>query len=648
MAEEYRKARKSGAKQAARARAQGKDPYPPALDDVLGGRMPAGEVSMGLVEVPLELVAGTRSRGRQSVFSPDFLPVAEESSEFALKWSQLLEHQKEEGIRDPIVAYEYLQRFYVAEGNKRVSVARYLDMPQISAIVTRVLPPEGAASPEELARYREFMRFYAVAPIYAIFLSHPGDYLKLARLLGKTLDEPWSEDEVKRLSSVFALFARAYAKRTGEKLELSASDAFLAYLEAYADAEPLNISSVVLEERVRALMGEFELASRKPEASYAAVPLEGKGRIASAVTGIVRGTRHLKAAFIYDRDPATSGWVAMHEQGRAELERRLGDAIETSAVFDCASDESFSAAVDAAEADGCTLIFTPSARQAEQSLRAGVAHPKLTIVNNSLNFPRSSVRTYHARMYEVKFALGALAASCTETHHVGYAAFSPIFGTVAEVNAFAAGVALVDPKTIVHLRWLTAEDGRWRERLSDFGVDVVSGRDYPDPADENEPFGLFRMDASGACVQKLATPVWDWGRYLELIVRSIQDDSWTRLRDAGKGDAVNLWWGLAAGVVGARLAPELPASQKRLVELIESGVAAGVTGVFDGVFEAEPGVLVQGPSGVRWDDASIAAMSPLMINIEGRIPLKHELSSAGEADVAVAAVSPAIVADGAL
>ena len=30
-------------------------------------------------------------------------------------------------------------------------------------------------------------------------------------------------------------------------------------------------------------------------------------------------------------------------------------------------------------------------------------------------------------------------------------------------------------------------------------------------------------------------------------------------------------------------------------------------------------------------------MSPLMINIEGRIPLKHELWSAGEADVAVAA-----------
>ena len=46
----------------------------------------------------------------------------------------------EEGIRDPIKVYEYLNWFYVVEGNKRVSVLKYCDAYSISAVVTRLIP----------------------------------------------------------------------------------------------------------------------------------------------------------------------------------------------------------------------------------------------------------------------------------------------------------------------------------------------------------------------------------------------------------------------------------------------------------------------------------------------------------------------------
>ena len=46
----------------------------------------------------------------------------------------------DEGIRDPITCYEYMGRFYVQEGNKRVSVLKYFDASSITGNVTRVVP----------------------------------------------------------------------------------------------------------------------------------------------------------------------------------------------------------------------------------------------------------------------------------------------------------------------------------------------------------------------------------------------------------------------------------------------------------------------------------------------------------------------------
>ena len=42
-----------------------------------------------------------------------------------MKWSDLYDSYKQEGIRDAIKVYEYMNRYYVQEGNKRVSVSHY-------------------------------------------------------------------------------------------------------------------------------------------------------------------------------------------------------------------------------------------------------------------------------------------------------------------------------------------------------------------------------------------------------------------------------------------------------------------------------------------------------------------------------------------
>ena len=234
MIEDYRKACKRGRREVSDAVSHGRYPYLPVLDDILGNDAHgSGEVPIGVRDVPMELVVGTKTRARANTFSCGFLPIADEGSEFAAKWSRLYDAQISEGIRDPVVVYEYLQRFYVQEGNKRVSVLRSLDVPTITASITRVMP---APSEDPAIRcYHEFVRLYQVAPVYGLRFSQEGACEQLATLLGQSLDEPWPEDTVRALTSTFYRFTRSYRARGGDMLAQTVADAFE---EARGNAKP--------------------------------------------------------------------------------------------------------------------------------------------------------------------------------------------------------------------------------------------------------------------------------------------------------------------------------------------------------------------------------------------------------------------------
>lgn len=72
--EEYKKARKAAMKQYRTCASRGWSLYPPVLDEVSAYVKTAGEEVLGEMEIPLSLVTGTRTAGRQNAFSKDFLP----------------------------------------------------------------------------------------------------------------------------------------------------------------------------------------------------------------------------------------------------------------------------------------------------------------------------------------------------------------------------------------------------------------------------------------------------------------------------------------------------------------------------------------------------------------------------------------------
>ena len=136
----YEKAYKLGKKDYQYRAMHGMLPTLEVLDDILPPRGSYSEVPLGLVQIPLEQVVGTKTNGRSNAFSGNFMPILKIDSEFAQKWIALSESHVNEGIHTPVKAYEYMNKFYIEEGNKRVSVMKFFGVVSAPGMVTRIVP----------------------------------------------------------------------------------------------------------------------------------------------------------------------------------------------------------------------------------------------------------------------------------------------------------------------------------------------------------------------------------------------------------------------------------------------------------------------------------------------------------------------------
>ena len=210
--DEYARALRSGQREYKELIGAGREPYPEVLDDILTDISTEATQQIGLVEIPIDLIVGTKSGGRIWAFTAGFMPLLDEKSEFATKWVNLcMAHLSDEGIREPITCFEYLGKFYVQEGNKRVSVLKYFGAARISAVVTRILPKQDN-SPRVKA-YFEFLDFYKVSGLYSIQFRRPGDYQKLLAALDKNPGEVWTDREKLTFTAYFQYFREVYSSQ---------------------------------------------------------------------------------------------------------------------------------------------------------------------------------------------------------------------------------------------------------------------------------------------------------------------------------------------------------------------------------------------------------------------------------------------------
>ena len=227
---DYLDALKLGKKEYRAASSNGQYPYLPVLDEILKHVEIEKDEKLGLVNIPLNRIVGTATSGRTEAFARNFMPLLEYGTEFSAKWANLSDAQVEEGIRDPIQAYEYMNRFYVIEGNKRVSVMKFFGAVSIPGNVIRKVPKR--TDDEENQRYYEFMDFYEKTGINSLYVSKLSRFSKIIELVGET-EEPWSIERRKEFNAVFFMFRKVFKERGGGKLPIKSGDALVPFLTIY-------------------------------------------------------------------------------------------------------------------------------------------------------------------------------------------------------------------------------------------------------------------------------------------------------------------------------------------------------------------------------------------------------------------------------
>lgn len=614
--DDYRKAYKSGKKDYQNRMLRGEKPTLEVLDSLLPSSDSLSMVSLGLVQIPIDQIAGTRYEGRSNAFAGNFMPILGENTEFAHKWAALSTAHENEGIRDPIKAYEYMNKFYVEEGNKRVSVMKYFQAVSIPGNVTRIIPKRTEEKENKI--YYEFLDFYKLSKINYIWFSKEGSFAKLQKSVGKQADEEWTDDELIDFNSVYSRFAAAFRANGGSKLQITPGDAFLALITIYG-YKALNGATIAeLKKLVEKSWEEFKLLEKDDEIDLKMNPTTEKKPLLSRL--LPTGPARLKVAFIYEKTAVSSAWTYAHELGRLHLEQTFPDEIST-VYYDNITLDTIDDCLQKAIKEGCNLIFTTTPAFAPASVKAAIDHQNIRILNCSLNTSHRYIRTYYARMHEAKFLMGAIAGAMAENNRLLYIEDYPLFGSIANINAFALGARMINPRAQVYLEWSSKKDVDLSERIREIDPACISGKDMVIPEEASRYFGIYHME--GDHPHSLAMPLCHWGRFYEKLIRTIMDGTWKY--DDYSGKAINYWWGMSSGVVDVICSQNLPIGTKRLVELLKNTISTETFNPFSGIIYSQTGIVKGNPDNTLSPE-EIMTMDWLAENIIGSIPQAAQLA----------------------
>lgn len=579
--QQYQKSYRAGQKYCRACMISGSYPYIRVLDEILDESTLIGRMDLGVMEIPTELIIGTKHAERRLAFAANYMPLLPSDTEFAAKWISLCAaHLSEEGINDPISCYEYMGEFYVQEGHKRVSVLRSYGAAGVSARVVRLVP---AYSDDVRVRvYYEFMDFFALTRLYSVDFRRPGGYAKLLEALGCEPGRAWTDSERQSFAASFMRFGEAFRKLNREKLPVTAAEALLVWLRVYKMPDMKAMMMPDLVKSIESVWADIRLLESDEPIAVETEPPEPTDEAArrGLLTRIIEPLpSHLDVAFVHAFRPESSQWTTTHDMGRQYLESQLGDVITVHSYAPEPGQDPAELMEKAVE-EGADVIFATAPPLIGPCLKTAALHPEVRVLNCSLSMPYASIRTYYCRTYEAKFITGAIAGAMSRSGRIGYVANYPILGVTASINAFALGARMTNPEARIDLRWSCVDPSPVADFVRE-GITVISNRDAiaAGQASYVWDWGTYLRREDGS-LTPLASPCWDWGKFYERVVRSIMDGTWDLSAERAGERAVNYWWGMKSGVIDVQLSPDLPAGVRHLAWILKRGLYGGAIDPF--------------------------------------------------------------------
>ena len=614
--EEFIQALKLGQKEYKEASAAGKQLHPLVLDELLSDDIAESVIDVGLVDIPAERIVGVKSSGRVTAFSATFRPLLDLKTEFGAKWVSLCEaHLGETGITDPIQCYEYLGNFYVQEGNKRVSVLRHFDAPQIPAYVKRVLPIK-TDDPRNQAYY-EFLEFYKDAKLYQPQFRRPGDYGKLLKYLGKAKGEPWTEEERRTFRSYYHYFTEAFAA-VGKDADVIPEEALLLWLEIYPYRNLASFSTRELKNSIATLWEDMVTNTKEESVKFQTIAEENEKN--KLISRVISSWDQLNIAFVHQQTPDDSAWVLDHEMGKKHIEEVFGEKIKVRSYYGVSTPEQAELIIQQAVEDGAQVVFTTAPTLRKETLKVAVKYSKVRFLNCSVEQPYSSIRSYYGRFYEAQFIAGAIAGAMACNDRIGYIASFPVFGELASINAFALGAQMTNPRAQIELKWACVEGFPQTELLAD-GIRIVSTQNASSELNACSTNGTYLINDTGEMIP-LGTHIWNWGEFYEYAIKEILSGGMKKEKNSHM--ALNYWLGLDSGVIGMDISARLPQGVRQMANLLYVAVKRGYIDPFGRKIVAQDG-SIKNDGTILFSPEQILRMDWLCENVIGRIPVPGEI-----------------------
>ena len=621
----YEQAYKSGKQAWNQKLLKGESGYLRDLDSMIQPGDIAAEFPLGLVEIPMNKIVGTYTHTRSISFADNYMPIMPNKSEFASKWMYLYDYHIEKGIADPIKVYEYFNRFFVIEGNKRVSVLKFVNGTTINGQVIRLIPKRDPNNKLNTIYY-EFMNFYKQTHINTIWFSEVGRFTELLDYIKqyRTLINDESADKI-FLANCYRPFRQLYLEHGGDQLELTTGDAFLTFLKIYGlDKE---ITSEAYKLKIRSLIDELKVIdSEVTHVQTEGIQMSKKKSMFTSLSDLVTTKKALKIAFVYAKSVSSSGWAYAHELGRLHIDNIFKEQITTVKIEGVPENDKAFETFKALADEHFDIVFATSPTYLAPALKAAMEFPQIKFFNCAATRSYKSLTLYYGRIHEPRYLLGMIAGAMTETNTIGYVAPYPISEVVSSINAFTLGAQAVNPRVKIKAlwtnRWDNPESGKTiAETLFNAGADIISNEDLPIPGDISKAYGVYNIEQDTHLKTHYAMAIWNWGIFYEQVIQNILNGTWKSIQDDNRSDMpVNFWQGINSGVVDLLYSNRnITRPMKHLIENVKLAIMRNEFDVFKGPIYDQNHVL-KAKFGESLDYEDIIHMDWLIEGVEGKIP----------------------------
>ncbi|MET3612571.1 simple sugar transport system substrate-binding protein [Rhizobium aquaticum] len=302
----------------------------------------------------------------------------------------------------------------------------------------------------------------------------------------------------------------------------------------------------------------------------------------------------IKIGFIFLGPVGDYGWTWAHNKGRMQVEKELGDKVETVYVENVQEDASAIPVIRDLAQQGCKLIFTTSYGYMDQTIAVAKEFPNVKFEHCTGYKRADNVATYNSKFHEGRAVLGTIAGKMSKSGTLGYLGSYKVPEVVLGVNSFALAAQKQNPNAKVKLvlidSWFDPpKEAAATETLINLGCDIVTTHtDSPGPLQILEQKKLYGF-GQGADMSRFApsahlTAIEDiWGPYYVERVKAIVDGSWK---------STDTWDGMKEGtVVISPYNKAVPADVVKLADDIQTGYKNGSYDIFKGPIYDQAGTL---------------------------------------------------------